>query len=46
LIRENKYSFTKISQLLNYSSIYSFSKSFKFYTGLTPTEYQKKHLKG
>ena len=46
LIRENKYSFTKIAQLLNYSSIYSFSKSFKFYTGLTPTEYQKKHLKG
>ena len=44
MIKENKYSFTKIAELLNYSSIYSFSKSFKLYTGLTPSEYQRKHL--
>lgn len=43
LIREGKLSFTKIAELLNYASLYSFSKSFKTHFGLSPAEYKKKH---
>ena len=43
LIREGKTTFTKISELLNYASLYSFSKSFKKHFGISPAEYKKKH---
>lgn len=43
LIRENRLSFSEIARLLNYSSLYSFSKSFKKHFGLSPTEYKKSH---
>lgn len=41
LISEGNFSFTQISEILNYSSIYSFSKSFKLRYGISPTEYKK-----
>lgn len=39
LIREGDYTFTQIAAILNYSSIHYFSKVFKKYLGMTPTEY-------
>ncbi|RKX80314.1 MAG: AraC family transcriptional regulator [Spirochaetes bacterium] len=39
LIREGDYSFTQIASFLNYSSIHYFSKIFKKYIGMTPSEY-------
>jgi len=39
LIREGDYSFTQIASSLNYSSIHYFSKIFKKYIGMTPSEY-------
>ncbi|RKX89550.1 MAG: AraC family transcriptional regulator [Spirochaetes bacterium] len=39
LIREGNYTFTQIAAALNYSSIHYFSKVFKKYIGMTPTEY-------
>ena len=41
LIKENKLSFTEIAELLNYASLYSFSKSFKFRFGISPAQYKK-----
>lgn len=41
LIDEKKLSFTKIAEILNYASVYSFSKSFKYHFGISPTEYKK-----
>ena len=41
LINEGKLSLTKIAETLNYASIYSFSKSFKYHFGISPTEYKK-----
>lgn len=41
LIREGKYNFTEISELLGYSSIHYFSRYFKKNTGFTPSEYSK-----
>ncbi len=41
LIQEGKLTFTKIADLLNYASIYSFSKSFKLHFGISPSEYKK-----
>ncbi len=41
LINERKLSLTKIAETLNYASIYSFSKSFKYHFGISPTEYKK-----
>ena len=43
LIKEGKLSFTEIAELLNYASLYSFSKSFKFHFGVSPSEYKKSH---
>lgn len=40
LIKENKMSITKISEYLNYSSIYVFSRSFKKYFGVSPNTYK------
>jgi len=39
LIREGDYTFTQIASFLNYSSIHYFSKVFKKYIGMTPSEY-------
>ncbi|MDD3277665.1 MAG: AraC family transcriptional regulator [Lachnospiraceae bacterium] len=39
LIRENKYNFTQISEYLGYTSIHYFSRQFKVYTGMSPSEY-------
>jgi len=39
LIREGNYTFTQIASFLNYSSIHYFSKVFKKYIGMTPSEY-------
>lgn len=41
LIHEGKLSLTEIAEKLNYSSIYSFSKSFKKQYGLPPSHYKK-----
>lgn len=41
LIKSRNLSLTEISSLLNYSSIYSFSKSFKKHFGISPSEYAK-----
>ncbi len=43
LIKENRLSFTEIAKLLNYASLYSFSKSFKFHFGVSPSEYRNSH---
>ncbi len=43
LIKERRLSFTEISNLLHYSSLYSFSKSFKTHFGISPRDYQKSH---
>ena len=45
LLDERKLSLTKIAETLNYASIYSFSKSFKYRFGISPTEYQKRYGK-
>ncbi len=39
LIRDGDYTFTQIAANLNYSSLHYFSKIFKKYIGMTPTEY-------
>ncbi|MCK5737310.1 MAG: helix-turn-helix domain-containing protein [Spirochaetaceae bacterium] len=39
LIRDGDYTFTQIASYLNYSSIHYFSKVFKKYIGMTPSEY-------
>lgn len=39
LIREGNYTFTQIASMLNYSSLHYFSKIFKRYINMTPTEY-------
>lgn len=41
IIREGNYSFTQISQMLGFESIHYFSTSFKKYTSLTPSEYER-----
>ena len=41
LIEEGKLSLTKIAEILNYASVYSFSKSFKYHFGISPTDYKK-----
>lgn len=39
-IAEGNYSFTQIAEILNYASIYSFSKSFKLRYGISPSKYK------
>lgn len=41
LMREQPYNFTEISQLLGFSSIHYFSKTFRKATGMSPTEYSR-----
>ena len=44
LMQQNQYSVSQIAQMLQYSSIYSFSRSFKKHFGLSPTQYRKQRL--
>ena len=39
LISLGSFSFTEISEMLSYSSVHYFSRCFKTFTGMTPTEY-------
>ena len=41
LLRDGKLSVSRVSDMLGYSSIHNFSRAFKRFTGLAPTEYQK-----
>ena len=41
LIREGNLNFTEIAQMLEYSSVYNFSRQFKQAFGITPSEYAK-----
>jgi two-component system response regulator YesN len=41
LIREGKYRIYEVSYMLGFDNAYYFTKVFKKYTGLTPTEYQR-----
>ena len=43
LILENEMKITEISELLNYSSLYAFSKAFRNKYQLSPRSYRKKH---
>lgn len=45
LIEENKMSITDISEYLNYSSIYVFSRIFKKHYGVSPSTYKQQLLK-
>ncbi len=38
-IRENRYTFTQISNMVGYNNVHYFSASFKKHFGMTPTEY-------
>ena len=40
-IREEKYNYTEIADLLGYNSVHYFSKDFKKTTGMSPSEYAK-----
>lgn len=42
LLKENKLKITEIAELLNFSSVYTFSKSFKSAFGISPKEYGKR----
>ena len=41
LIRDERFSVSKTAEILNYSSIYTFSKAFKEFYGVSPTEFKK-----
>lgn len=41
LIRGGKYSFTEIADMMGYSSIHYFSRQFKNYYGISPSDYSK-----
>lgn len=41
LIREERHNFTEIARLLGYGSIHHFSKAFKKYGGMTPSDYAR-----
>lgn len=43
LVTENRMKITEISELLNYSSVYAFSKAFSAKFGLSPREYRNKY---
>ncbi len=44
LLRENTLSVTKIAELLQYSTIHTFSRKFKSAVGVSPTQYKKSIL--
>ena len=41
LIREGQMNFTRIAEMLQYSTVHHFSRQFKLMFGMTPTEYAK-----
>ena len=41
MIREGKWNFTEISEILQYSTVHHFSRQFKEKFGITPSEYAK-----
>ena len=43
LLRLERYTVTQIAELCNFSDIYFFSRQFKEYMGITPTEFIKKY---
>ena len=43
LLRLERYSVTQISELCNFSDVYFFSRQFKEYMGITPTQFIKKY---
>ena len=43
LLRLGRYTVTQIAELCNFSDIYFFSRQFKEYTGITPTQFIKKY---
>ena len=43
LLCEERISVSKVSDMLSYSSIHAFSRAFKNYVGISPSEYSKKH---
>lgn len=40
-IREGRYNFTEIAEMLGYDSIHYFSRRFRLYTGMSPSEYAR-----
>ena len=44
LIRENELSMTEIAEMLQYSSVYTFSRAFRDRFGMPPSEYKKKSV--
>lgn len=42
LIREDKYTFSQISDKLNFSSVHCFSRAFKKIVGVSPTDYKQR----
>ncbi len=44
LLRLGRYSITQIADLCNFTDVYFFSRQFKAYTGLTPTQFAKKYI--
>ena len=43
LLRLERYTVTQIAELCNFSDIYFFSRQFKEYMGITPTQFIKKY---
>ncbi|MHA6485508.1 helix-turn-helix domain-containing protein [Paenibacillus sp. strain BS8-2] len=41
MIREQRHNFTEIADLLHYSSVHTFSRHFKSFTGMSPSEYAR-----
>ncbi|MFD0710733.1 helix-turn-helix domain-containing protein [Paenibacillus sp. GCM10027626] len=41
MIREERHNITEIAELLQYSSVHSFSRQFKMIVGMSPTEYAR-----
>ena len=43
LLRLERYTVTQIAELCNFSDVYFFSRQFKEYMGITPTQFIKKY---
>lgn len=43
LLRLKRYTITQIAELCNFSDVYFFSRQFKNYMGITPTQFMKKY---
>ncbi len=44
LLRSERYTVTQIAYLCNFSDVYFFSRQFKEYVGVTPTQFVKKYI--